>query len=608
VSFSQPGALWLLAIAVPLVLIYALRGNPRQRPTTAAFLWRGLEQRLTAHRRWQRLPRSLALLLQLLALGAGTVALAGPVVSGRPFRQVVFVIDASPSMQASDPAPSRFDAARTEIGQRLAELADDDRVSLVRMGQRAEVLASGRRADVERALVQARPGSARPDLREALTRAAELMQTPAGEGSELVVFTDGTIGEPTGLPPLTVPVRFVRFGTRGNNQGISALSVRHPPGGGGNGLGGFARVTNYADQAIRLPVQIGVDGSTIATRLVELPARGRAELPFDVPSTARVVSLSLAGRDDLALDDRADIAISENRRRAALVVSPTPGPWEQALGALPSVTVNTQAPTSFHDSGADLVVLDGFVPAQLPGGQLLVVNPPPGNPLVSVLGEAREVIPNTFDARHPLLRSLDPGSLRLSRALRISPPGWASTVIGSQTGPLILAGEVDGRRIVVLGFDPFASQLEKLVTFPLLVANAVEYLNAGGLEPFVEPEQSVTLPVAAEAGEVSLAKPDGSREILPVRDGAVRLESTELTGRYVVRQQLPAGQQVTRSFAVNLFGEAEADTTPRDLTTIPADPSASSAAAPLSAAPWQPFALVVLGLLSVEWLYFVRRG
>jgi hypothetical protein len=76
----------------------------------------------------------------------------------------------------------------------------------------------------------------------------------------------------------------------------------------------------------------------------------------------------------------------------------------------------------------------------------------------------------------------------------------------------------------------------------------------------------------------------------------------------VVRQQLPAGQQLTRSFAVNLFGEAEADTTPRDLANIPADPAAVSAAVPPSPVPWQPFALVVLGLLSVEWLHFVRRG
>ena len=494
-----------------------------------------------------------------------------------------------------------------EIGRRLAELADGDRASLVRMGQRAEVLASGSRADVERALAQARPGSGRPDLREALTRAAELVQAPAGEGSELAVFTDGTVGEPTGLAPFSVPVRFVRFGTRGNNQGISALSVRHPPGD-GSGLGGFARVTNYADQAVRLPIQIGVDGSPVGTRQLELPARGRVELPFDLPAGGPVVSLSLAGRDDLALDDRADVAIGENRRRAAVVVSATPGPWEQALGALPSVSVSTQVPTAFHDSGAELVVLDGFLPAQLPGGQLLVVNPPAGNQLVSVLGEMREVSPNSFDSRHPLLRSLDPGALRLSRGLRLSPPGWASTVVDSQTGPLILAGEIDGRRIVILGFDPFASQLEKLVTFPLLVANAVDYLSAGGLEPFVAPEQSVTLPVAAEAREVSLAKPDGSRQLLPVRGGAVRLESTELVGRYVVRQQLPSGNQLTRSFAVNLFGEAEADTTPRDLANIPADAAASSVTAGPSAVPWQPFALMVLGLLSVEWLWFVRRG
>ena len=75
-TLGQPWALAFLALAVPILLIYLLRGNPRRLRTTAAFLWRGLDQQTTARRSWRRPPRSLALLLQLLALALGALALA----------------------------------------------------------------------------------------------------------------------------------------------------------------------------------------------------------------------------------------------------------------------------------------------------------------------------------------------------------------------------------------------------------------------------------------------------------------------------------------------------------------------------------------------------
>jgi VWA domain-containing protein/aerotolerance regulator-like protein len=607
VTFSQPSALLLLGLALPLVLLYALRGNPRRRATSAAFLWRGLEQRLTAHRRWQRPPASLALLLELLALAAGSLVLAGPSCGGRPVRQQVFVLDASASMQATDDSPSRFEAARVEIGRRLAALADGDRAALIRMGERAEVLASGGRAEVERALARARAGSARPDLREALARAGELIQRPTGEGSSIVVFSDGTVNVPPELTALTVPVQFVRVGSRGSNQGVSALATRRSPGEGGR-LGGFARVTNYAEQAIRLPVRIEADGSLLETRLVDLPARGRSELPFDLPNEARVVSVTLAGHDDLALDDRAEVVVGDNAHRTAQVVSRTPAPWEQAFGALPNVTTTVQAPSAYQDSGADLVVLDGYLPDPLPGGQLLIVNPPAGNRTIGVLGETAGTSPSSFDVHHPLLRSLDPGGLHLSQAERLAAPGWASTIVDSPAGPLLLAGELAGRRIVVFGFNPFASQLEKMVTFPILVANAVDYLAPAGLDPFVAPEQRVTLPVRPDAREVVLLRPDGTRSTLPVRAGAVSIDATDLVGRYLVRQRLASGDQIPRSFSVDLFGEAEADTLPRDLPSLAALPTDSSSATPFLPLPWPPLVALTLGLLTVEWLHFVRRG
>src|SRR5207244_1245002 len=133
-------------------------------------------------------------------------------------------------------------------------------------------------------------------LRNALALAAQSFERPIPEGSEIVVYSDGTFDEPLELRPMVAPVRFVKVGQNGNNQGVSRLEVRRSPGEAPR-LEGFARVTNYADATVRIPVRLTADGLLLETRLVDLPTRGRAELPFEVPSGAKSVGVALEGRD-----------------------------------------------------------------------------------------------------------------------------------------------------------------------------------------------------------------------------------------------------------------------------------------------------------------------
>ena len=607
-SLGQPWALALLALAVPILIVHLLRGQPRRRPTTAAFLWGGLDQQVTARRKWRRPPRSLALLLQLLALVAGVAALARPAVGQASGRQFVYLLDASASMQATDLQPSRFEAARALIRDELARLRSGDRATLIRLSRRPEPLASGTDpAELARGLDRAAPGAAPISLRDGLAMAAQAVERPIVEGSEIVVFSDGTLSEPQGLARLPLPVRFVKVGQRASNQGVSTLQVRRAPGEAAR-FAGFARLTNYDDTPVRVPVRLAADGLPIDTRLVDLPARGRTELPFDVPPGARSVSVALGGRDSLSLDDRAEVTVPENRRRSALLVSRAPEAWAQALGAVPGLDLTTEAPAAYRDPGAELVVLDGFVPPTLPGGQLVIVNPPPGNGLIDVLGDVRDAQVSSFDGQHPLLRSLDLGTIRLVKAARLAVPRWASSVAETPGGPLILQGELDGRRVVVLGFDPLVSGLEKLVTFPILVANAVDYLASSGADPSVPPGQSVMLPLAQDARDVVLERPDGSRQALDPKGGGVKIEAADQVGRYTLHQRLARGEETTRSFDVDLFGETEPDIAPRDRPDWPPVAPLEVAADRPGPPIWWPFAALGLALLSAEWLHFIRRA
>jgi uncharacterized protein (TIGR03382 family) len=162
--------------------------------------------------------------------------------------------------------------------------------------------------------------------------------------------------------------------------------------------------------------------------------------------------------------------------------------------------------------------------------------------------------------------------------------------------------------VVVIGFDPFLSGLEKLVAFPLLVSNSVDLLASSGVDPWVAPGQPVLLPVSTEALEVSLARPDGTVTPLDPRAGAARIDSTDQVGPYLLRQRLPDGQVLARTFNVALFGETEADVAPRDLPAWPAAALLENAAPRPGPPIWLPFAALALALLGLEWLHYARRG
>src|SRR5439155_4492644 len=130
----------------------------------------------------------------------------------------------------------------------------------------------------------------------------------------------------------------------------------------------------------------------------------------------------------------AEVTVAENRRRSVLLVSRSPQAWQQALSAVPSVDLAVEDPADYHDTGADLVVLDGFVPAKLPAGQLLIVNPPPDNGLVKLRGEVRGVQIRSIDSGQPLLRALDLGGFRLVKASSLAVPSWAVSVADTPGG------------------------------------------------------------------------------------------------------------------------------------------------------------------------------
>ena len=111
-TFLAPLALIALLVPAAIYLVHWFFGSRRRLRVSAVFLWADLPRASTgrSRRRWP--PLTLLLLLQLLAAVLAVLALARPATPSEPPRHLALVLDASGSMQATDVAPTRFDAAR----------------------------------------------------------------------------------------------------------------------------------------------------------------------------------------------------------------------------------------------------------------------------------------------------------------------------------------------------------------------------------------------------------------------------------------------------------------------------------------------------------------
>ena len=209
---------------------------------------------------------------------------------------------------------------------------------------------------------------------------------------------------------------------------------------------------------------------------------------------------------------------------------------------------------------------------------------------------------------HPLLRYINLDNVQISETLAVKTPSWAVALVEAPQTPLILAGELAHQKIVWIGFDTLQSTWPLRISFPMFIANAVDWLNPAAAK------SSQLLVHAGEPFRYSLPQPAATARSHPARTAPRKPSRRWTAGKLFLatRQDrestvcAPAANDV--AFCVNVLDAAESNTKPREeLQLGKFNKVGATEIKRASVEIWRWIAAAALAVLMFEWWYYHRR-
>lgn len=424
----------LLGLAIPVFVAFLTRSATRSDTVSSLAIYEVLAAEIEPRRRFAVPHHLVALLLTLLALIAGTLALAGV---GSDERDIVVVLDRSASMGAED---GRWEDALHALDD-IADLGAGERIALVSGGLVEPYTEDGSR-------LQERARTWLPEGADAGSR--DLRIASRLDADEIVWITDGVHAV-----ELPADVRVLQVGGPITNLGLSDVALRVV-----DGLGAMELqlgVVNASDTPLGVDVALEVDGVPVEVVGLDVPANGSAQRVVRGQWSGQQLELHLSGEDGLVADDRVVVPLEQPERIEVALLSDAPRSFlAEALAVHPRVDL-VRCGADVRCDGHDLVFVEGALP--LPDAEQIVVFDGTGATV-----EDPAVLRWAFD--DPAFRFVDFSRLGTTEA----------ALVGGEPLIEVDEGAIAAREGHVLrfGFDLVESDLPVRMAFLNLVANLVD--------------------------------------------------------------------------------------------------------------------------------------
>jgi hypothetical protein len=523
---GDPRGIWLLLAAMVFLLVFARRRRANVVLLTTFFLLQRLYERLPVLSRRVRLLRRLSqALFAAAALAAAGAGLRPTLASDAPPLRELFVLDLSPSLGISEADGStRLAGLKRAAGAYLDQVRPEDTLVLLEAGPHAVVANPGDLDALRRRLDGLDYQDAAVDTARAAQLAAALNRQQSFD--RVLVFSDrparwtGAVAAAAGFSP-----HFVSFGGMVANVGIDRFDVQ-PDLAQPSAWRLFARASCPGASSGGAPARLRLEVSNNQTPVATIDRDCTATTPVVLelqrlelaPGT---IEVRLLPGDAYPGDDRVEAGIAPPALAPIYLVSAGNPYLEAAFGADPALRFERLAPGQPLPKAPQAVfVFDGAAsPDPLPERALFIR---PDRALAALTPRSIGSYPDriTWESGDPLLRAVNLDGLAVRDYVEFFPNTVFHEAAAADGRPLVLSYADEGRRWVVLGFDPSETNLVYSAAYPLLVANALRWLSlfTPAERPFLRLGERVELPVEACGGRVVL--PGGASAALATECGA----------------------------------------------------------------------------------------
>ncbi|MBL9113982.1 MAG: BatA and WFA domain-containing protein [Verrucomicrobiaceae bacterium] len=490
-TFLEPANLHWLWLTVPPVLLWLFRRRARQVPVSTLLFFRSLAREHRESAWLRQLKRWLSLLLTLLAIILAALALARPASTGNKggAQGIVILLDQSASMALAEDGKSRIDVAKLAIKNRLLALPDNVPASLIVFSSDVDVLLS--RSRNRRELARLLEGVAPMPIEDSAAPALEVAEQLAVlDAPAEVIFVSDRPPPEAKEPANGIAWHWENVAALSpHNVGISGFDVRPAPLE-RNRYDGFLRVAASSTNAVAAASSIEVKVSGRLAHLREVTLKPGQEisllLPLDGADGEQLeVRLTTSG-DMLPLDDVVLAALPPVKPLVVAWISEKPDPFtDLALAAMIEagrLEVWKGSPSEWPPKDKpDVLVLENWLPDKsLQDVPCLLLNPVGGTEnWLSATAYSRGVPLDrvrVVQPEHPVLYGIPANRLSLTQTTALKAGVGLEALWMGANEPLLLAGEVQGARVVVTTFSPSVSeQLALQPAYPLLLANAIHW-------------------------------------------------------------------------------------------------------------------------------------
>ncbi|MBV8844915.1 MAG: VWA domain-containing protein [Bryobacterales bacterium] len=469
------------AISAGVVALYLLDRSKRNQVVATLRFWVSADIRTQLkHRR--RIQQPWSLLLQLISLFLLVAAIAGPRLGiiDNSGRDHVLILDTSAWMGSRARQGTLFDEAREAARAYVRSLPSRDRVMLVR----ADALATpatpfeSEHQLVEQAILNSQPGASALNLQQAFEYAERAQRLQSRRAGEIVYAGAGRVPEEqSSLGALPSNLRILPVGTPQENVGIRKVGLRRSPAD-PTTWDIFVVVRNYGARPHDVDLALQFAKSPAGEKLLRLKPASEEQVAFAYKaSSAGYLEARLNVKDAFPQDDRALLELPPQASLRVAVYSSEPQLLRPLIAANPQVQATFDTPDHYDAAvKADVVVLDRFVPLASPRVNAILIEPPAKASPIPASAETSNVKLEKWRADTELGAGLRAQDVVLESAEIFTPASGDIIVAEAAAGPLIVARQVRGTKMVALGFHPGRASMKYQLATPLLMANILRWM------------------------------------------------------------------------------------------------------------------------------------